>query len=240
MHMRHIFLDTETTGLDVEKGHRLIEVGAIEYINRKPTGRQFHYLLNPEREVDPGAAHVHGYTWADLKNKPVFASIADEFMEFVKDGELIAHNADFDSGFLVSELERMNHPLSLFDQVKEIHNSVTLFRKLDPGHRSYSLDNVRTRWGLSNEGRELHGALLDCELLAEVFYKIESNAEHKIFDYNNLPDRRPVQRISADPARPLRVAQVPQEELASHREYLQRLRPEEASATPRSASRRSP
>lgn len=252
--VRHIFFDTETTGKFPEKGDRLIEVGAVEYINGEFTGRQFHKLINPECEVHPEATRVHGYTWNDLKGKPVFRDVADEFLDFVKDAELYAHNADFDSKFMILELKRMAHPRSFLDTIVELHNTITLFRQLNPGERSYSLDNVLARLGISTQEREEkgHGAILDAHLLARATYTMQRSRPHrtvntvvdengnkredvsytllprdpneKIYDYRNLPDRPPVQRV-ATLNKPLVAVQLNADELSAHNAYLARLRP---------------
>ncbi|MEY3573384.1 MAG: hypothetical protein RJA77_1299 [Pseudomonadota bacterium] len=173
--MRLVILDTETTGLKVEEGHRVIEIGAIELQNRRPTGRRLHVYLNPEREVDEGAAQVHGLTWDQLRDKPLFSSIAHEFEAFIEGAELIIHNAPFDVGFLNAELARLGRP-----PVSEIAGAVTdslrLARDLHPGQRN-SLDALCSRYGVINEHRVLHGALLDAELLSEVFLAMTRGQE---------------------------------------------------------------
>jgi DNA polymerase-3 subunit epsilon len=165
--MRLVILDTETTGLRVEDGHRVIEIGAIELLNRRPSGRRFHVYLNPEREVDEGAAQVHGMTWDQLRDKPLFSAVAGDLVAFIEGAELIIHNAPFDVGFLNAELARLGLPV-----VSELAGGVTdtlrMARDLHPGQRN-SLDALCARYGVINEHRVLHGALLDAELLSEVY-----------------------------------------------------------------------
>ena len=173
--MRLVILDTETTGLRVEEGHRVIEIGAIELQNRRPTGRRMHVYLNPEREVDEGAAQVHGMTWDQLRDKPLFSSITTEFEQFIEGAELIIHNAPFDLGFLNAELSRLGRP-----KVSELAGTVTdtlrMARDLHPGQRN-SLDALCARYGVMNDHRVLHGALLDAELLSEVYLAMTRGQE---------------------------------------------------------------
>jgi len=165
--MRQIVLDTETTGLEPEEGHRIIEIGALEMIERRQTGRSFHVYINPDRDVEDGAMAVHGITNEFLSDKPRFSDLADDFIEFIRDAELIIHNAPFDVGFLNAELAR----LSSATRVEEhaiILDTLPLARELHPGQR-VSLDALCKRYDVDNSGRDLHGALLDSELLAEVY-----------------------------------------------------------------------
>lgn len=246
MNVRHIFFDTETTGFDPDQGDRLVELAAVEYINAQFTGRIFHELINPERDVPAATTAIHGHTTESLRNKPVFSQIADSFIDFVSGGEMFAHNADFDSRFLVSELKRAGSAHSLLDVVADIQNTVTIFRKLNPGERSYSLDNVRLRLKLSNEEREVkgHGALLDSHLLAEAFYAMQRwvptkdgtllvREEHqRIFDYSSLAPRSPVHRLVADPARPLVRAGLNADEFAAHCDYVKGFHPDAVLTAP--------
>ncbi len=165
--MRQIILDTETTGLNAKSGDRIIEIGCVEMVNRRLTGNNFHYYLNPERDSDPGALAVHGLTTEFLSDKPKFAEIADALCEFVRDAELIIHNAPFDLGFLEAEFERLGRPR--FDShVSKVIDTLVQAKELYPGKRN-SLDALCERYGVSNAHRTLHGALLDSELLAEVY-----------------------------------------------------------------------
>jgi DNA polymerase-3 subunit epsilon len=165
--MRQIILDTETTGLEPAQGHRIIEIGCLELINRRLTGRQFHVYLNPERDVDVGAFKVHGISTEFLQDKPYFHQVSDEFMAFVKDAELIIHNAPFDIGFLNAELQRLSLPLTL-DGHCQVLDTLLLAKQKHPGQRN-NLDALCKRYNVDNANRELHGALLDAELLAFVY-----------------------------------------------------------------------
>ncbi len=165
--MRQIVLDTETTGLNPKSGDRIIEVGCVEMVNRRLTGNNFHFYINPERDSDPGALAVHGLTTEFLSDKPKFAEIADELCEFVRDAEIIIHNAPFDLGFLDAEFDRLGKPR--FDShVLKVIDTLVQAKELYPGKRN-SLDALCERYGVSNAHRTLHGALLDSELLAEVY-----------------------------------------------------------------------
>jgi DNA polymerase III subunit epsilon len=166
--MRQIVLDTETTGLEVAQGHRIIEIGCVELVNRRPTGRTFQRYLNPERAVDVGAEAVHGLSSQFLANQPKFAQIVDAFLEFVAGAELIIHNAPFDVGFVDHELGRLPPPQRLLTDACAILDTLALARRLHPGQRN-SLDALCKRYGVDNSNRDLHGALLDARILADVY-----------------------------------------------------------------------
>ncbi|MEH6593115.1 MAG: DNA polymerase III subunit epsilon [Halioglobus sp.] len=166
--MRQIVLDTETTGLEVSQGHRIIEIGCVELVNRKLTGSHYHCYINPEREVDQGAMEVHGISNEFLKDKPVFNQIAQDFVDFVAGGELIIHNAPFDIGFLDSELQRLERGYAPLEDASSVIDTLIMARRKHPGQRN-SLDALCQRYGVDNSGRELHGALLDAEILADVY-----------------------------------------------------------------------
>jgi DNA polymerase-3 subunit epsilon len=165
--MRQIVLDTETTGLNPRSGDRIIEIGCVEMVNRRLTGNNFHYYINPERDSDPGALAVHGLTTDFLSDKPKFVEIADALCAFVNGAEIIIHNAPFDLGFLDAELERLGRP-KFGEHVSRITDTLVQAKELYPGKRN-SLDALCERYGISNAHRTLHGALLDSELLAEVY-----------------------------------------------------------------------
>lgn len=165
--MRQIVLDTETTGLEPEEGHRIIEIGCLEMVNRRLTGREFHRYLNPERSVEYGAVQVHGLDDEFLGDKPLFAEIAADFLDFIRGAELIIHNAAFDIGFLDAELARLSEPVRVAD-CATILDTLELARELHPGQR-VSLDALCRRYEVDNTERSLHGALLDAQLLAEVY-----------------------------------------------------------------------
>lgn len=167
--MRQIVLDTETTGLEHADGHRVIEIGCLEIYDRRVTDRHFHVFLNPDREIESGALQVHGITNEFLADKPRFADIVDEFLDFIRGAELIIHNAPFDVGFLNAELARLARSETvLIHEVASVLDTVVLARELHPGQR-VSLDALCKRYEVDNSGRDLHGALLDAELLAEVY-----------------------------------------------------------------------
>ncbi len=165
--MRQIVLDTETTGLNAKSGDRIIEIGCVEMVNRRLTGNNFHYYINPERDSDPGALAVHGLTTDFLRDKPKFAEIIDALCEFVRDAEIVIHNAPFDLGFLDAEFERLGWP-RFGSHVSGVIDTLVQAKALYPGKRN-SLDALCERYGVSNAHRTLHGALLDSELLAEVY-----------------------------------------------------------------------
>ena len=166
--MRQIVLDTETTGLEVSLGHRVIEIGCVELKDRRPSGRTFHRYLCPDREVEAGALAVHGITNEFLATQPRFAEIAAEFLGFVRGAELVIHNAAFDVGFLDAELARVEGQATRITELCEVLDTLLLARKLHPGQRN-SLDALCRRYGVDNSGRDLHGALLDAKILSEVY-----------------------------------------------------------------------
>jgi len=219
--MHKIFFDTETTGISHERGHRLLEIGAVEHDEKGVfTGRQFHHLINPERDVPDEVVRIHGHTYAKLKHCPKWADINDEFCEFVRGASLYAHNADFDSGFIIMEMKRCESKEKLFDIIHDITNTVSTFRAMDPGHKSYNMDNMMDRYGIDRSSRTYHGALLDSQLLAELYYKVLREGKVQIHDYTTLTERAPIARIPADPNRPLIVTPVDERLMAAHREYL--------------------
>lgn len=213
--MRKIVVDTETTGLDPKQGHRIIELAALELEGRKVSMRRFHRYLNPEREIDAGAAAVHGLTYERLQNEAKFADIAVSFLEFIEGAELIIHNAPFDMGFL-------NHELSLLG-MPPLQNSVVdtlrVAREMHPGKKN-SLDALCSRYEVDNAHRSLHGALLDTELLAEVYFAM-TRGQHSLLDDAETPVARKPAQLSTDASRPkLRVLQASAEELAEHAQQL--------------------
>lgn len=166
--MREIVLDTETTGLEAFQGDRLVEIGCVELLNRIPSGQTFHRYINPERDMPEGAFKVHGLSAEFLKDKPLFADIADEFLEYIGDAPLVIHNAAFDIGFLNAELERASRPLIGRDRMVD---TLLLARRKHPGGPN-RLDDLCNRYGIDNSKRTKHGALLDAELLAEVYQEL--------------------------------------------------------------------
>ncbi len=167
--MRQVVLDTETTGLEASQGHRIIEIGCVELFSRRATGRHFHCYLNPEREVDEGARVIHGMSLKDLADKPRFADIAAEFTQFITGAELIIHNAGFDVGFLDAELGRLSSSVPVrIASLCQVLDTLSLARDMHPGQRN-NLDALCKRYSIDNSHRELHGALLDARILADVY-----------------------------------------------------------------------
>jgi len=214
--MRTVVLDTETTGLEVERGHRIIEIGCVEMVNRRLTGQRLHVYLNPEREIDEGASRVHGFTWDMLKDKPTFREVADDFVSFIRDAEVIIHNAPFDVGFLNAELARLSRdPMEKL--VATVTDSMRIARELHPG-QSKSLDALCGRYGVSNEHRVFHGALLDAELLAEVYLAMTRGQE----TFDDLLEEDPNDLPPLDPGLLSRliVIEPTPEEIAAHEAML--------------------
>ena len=166
--MRQIVLDTETTGLETSQGHRIIEIGCVELFNRRLTGRHYHQYIKPEREIDAGAQAVHGISSAMLADKPVFARIADEFLQFVGDAELVIHNAAFDIGFINYEMNMLRPGFGSISDRCHVIDTLLMARAKHPGQKN-NLDALCKRYGVDNSQRELHGALLDAEILADVY-----------------------------------------------------------------------
>ena len=171
--MRHIVLDTETTGFNAETDDRLVEIGALEVFNYVPTGKVFHKYINPQRDVSAGAVAVHGLTYERLQNEPLFAEIYDEFMDFIGDAPLVIHNAEFDMRFLRAEAKRLGMPPLPFDRAID---TLAIARKKFPGAPN-SLDALCKRFGVDNSGRIYHGALLDAQLLADVYLELAGGAQ---------------------------------------------------------------
>jgi DNA polymerase-3 subunit epsilon len=172
--MRRIVLDTETTGLEPAEGHRIIELACLELSGRRPTGRHFHRYVNPERAIDWAASEVHGITAEDLQDKPRFGDIADEFLEFVAGAELLIHNAPFDVAFINAELERLGRPR--LESVCRVEDTLEMAREIHPGKKN-SLDALCERYTVDNSKRTLHGALLDAQLLADVWIAMTRGQE---------------------------------------------------------------
>lgn len=228
--MRQIVLDTETTGLEWKKGNRVVEIGCVELLERRPTGRTWQQYIHPEREFEPGAQEVTGLTLEFLADKPKFAEIADAFLAFIEDAELIIHNAAFDVGFLDHELSLLGpHYGRLRDRVRGVEDSLELARQRYPGQRN-SLDALCRRLGVDNAHRQLHGALLDAQLLAEVYLALTSGQGEIGFGGDGEGDSRgavamptmfaPVDGVAA--ARPrVRASEA---ELAAHEQRLAAIR----------------
>ena len=222
--MRQIILDTETTGLEASQGHRVIEIGCVEIVSRRLTGRHFHRYLNPERDIDEAATAVHGITRAQLAREPRFAEVAEEFLAFVEGAELVIHNAAFDVGFLNAELRRLGGERAPLDNLCRVLDTLALAREMHPGQRN-SLDALCKRYGIDNSRRELHGALLDARILAEVYLAmtggqsaLELSESRAAVSTLGLPSAR-WQR----PAEALRVVVAEGEEAAAHEALLDRV-----------------
>ncbi|OIR07102.1 DNA polymerase III subunit epsilon [mine drainage metagenome] len=215
--MRQIILDTETTGLEFKLGDRVIEIGCVELVGRRLTQRRFHHYLNPERAIDAGAQAVHGLTSEFLQDKPKFAEIADEFMDYVRGAELVIHNAAFDVGFINNELGLIG--LAPLGQVcAGVVDTLRLARELHPGRKN-SLNALCERYAIDHSGRTLHGALLDAELLAEVYLAMTRGQESLIMDLDVAPSS-PVQSDPRDAHHEIRVLRASSEELREHQRVL--------------------
>ncbi len=222
-HDRQIVLDTETTGLEHRQGHRIIEIGCVELINRKLTGNNYHVYLNPDREIDQGAIEVHGITNEFLADKPRFVDIYEQMMAYLSGAELIIHNAAFDVGFLDAELEKISGYTTRINTVCGVHDTLIQARKMFPGQRN-DLDSLCRRYEINNSHRELHGALLDAEILADVYLAMtggqtaltletssgaqDSGGKYQGLDYSSLP---------------LVTVQPSNQELSEHQAWIERL-----------------
>lgn len=218
---REIVLDTETTGLDPAE-HSIIEVGCLEIFDRRITGRSFHEFCNPGRSIDQGAAAVHGITMEQLRDKPPFSGIADALLEFIGDANLVIHNADFDMGFLAAEFNRCGRAED-WPPPGQVIDSLKLARNKHPNQRN-SLDALCKRYEVDNSGRDLHGALLDAELLADVYLRLtggQNSLSLGAAEQASGPTRSVADVIAA--LGPPRLAQTPPEEQEQHRAYLQLL-----------------
>ncbi len=221
--MRQIVLDTETTGLEPSAGHRIIEIGCVELVERKLTGNTFYQYINPQKIVDDGAIEVHGITNEFLEDKPYFADIYDDFLKFVQGAELVIHNAPFDVGFI-------NHEIALLEKssgrsLKKIEDYCTILdtlkmaRDMHPGQKN-TLDALCKRYYIDNSNRELHGALLDSEILADVYLAMTGGQTRlTLSDSDEAGHEETIQRLSAD-REPLKILRATEEELINHENYL--------------------
>jgi DNA polymerase-3 subunit epsilon len=222
--MRQIVLDTETTGLHISEGHRIIEIGCIELINRKLTGRRYHQYINPERAVEEGALAVHGITNQFLEGKPVFRDVVDEFMVFIQDAELIIHNAAFDLSFIQHELNLTKKNYGEIKELCRVTDTLLLARQLHMGQRN-NLDALCKRYSIDNSNRELHGALLDAHLLAQVYLAMTGGQSSLFEDVQvakTVSEETGKTRILQN-TKPLLVLKATEEELIAHQEYLELL-----------------
>ncbi len=221
--MRQIVLDTETTGLDPKQGHRIIEVAGVEFVNRRPTGRHIHFYLNPEREIDSGATDVHGFTWDMLRDKAKFADVVNEFLEFARGAQWIIHNAPFDVAFLDEELKRVNLP-SVAAVAADVIDTLALARERFPGKRN-NLDALCERFGVSNAHRTVHGAMLDAQLLAEVYLAMTRGQDSLTIDIA-VPMTIVDGTLATETLAAVRVLTPSADELELHRSYLAELQRE--------------
>lgn len=219
--MRQIVLDTETTGLEPEQGHRIIEIGCVELINRRLSGRHFHQYVRPDRQIDPAAYAVHGISDEVLADKPPFSEVAEEFLSFIAGAELIIHNAPFDVGFLDHELARLEGDQVRIQSHCKVLDTLALAREVHPGQRN-SLDALCKRYAVDNSARDLHGALLDAEILAEVYLAMTGG--QATLDLAAAPSAgvsRGRAGVGASPGRsPLRVIRASDDECDAHGQRL--------------------
>ena len=220
--MRYVVLDTETTGLNVDDGHRVIEIGCVEIENRSLTGREYHQKINPVREVDKGAEEIHGMNAAQLKIYPKFEGIVEEFIEFIKGTTLIIHNAEFDKGFLDTELARAGKP-NLSEICNTIIDSLKLARGLHPMKKA-SLDALCIRYGVDRSMRDLHGAILDARLLADVYLAMTRGQESLIIEEGGLGKNTKLFQNSDIITKQIFVRRASSDEEMAHRQYMEKLR----------------
>ncbi len=216
--MRQIFLDTETTGLEHKQGHRIIEVAGVEMVNRRLTNRHFHKYVNPERAIDEGAQAVHGISLEFLTDKPKFAAIAADFLDFIRGAELVIHNAAFDVGFLNAELARLKLP-PIGEVCAGVVDTLKMAKELHPGKKN-NLNALCDRYEVDNSHRTLHGALLDAEILAEVYVAMTRGQESLMIDLGQAPAAAAEITMSTGQRRPTRVLRASIEELAAHEQVL--------------------
>jgi DNA polymerase-3 subunit epsilon len=220
---RIVVLDTETTGLNPQEGHRIIEIGCVELVKRRLTGKRFHVYINPDRIIDEGAIAVHGITNQFLDDKPHFEQIVEDFIEFIRGAELVIHNAPFDVGFINHEFSRLNNKAGTVTDYSEVFDTLAYARKKHPGQRN-SLDALCKRYGIDNSHRNLHGALLDAEILADVFLFMTGGQSSLLDEVQSGMDesslKTDVKRVSGDrPA--LKVIRCNDEELTAHQQRLE-------------------
>jgi DNA polymerase III subunit epsilon len=219
--MREIVLDTETTGLDPADGHRVLEIGAVEILHQSLTGKVFHVLINPERDVPQDAVRVHGHNFAVLKDKPVFASVVEDFLAFIGDSKLVIHNAEFDMRFVNAELARLGLAAIGMDRVVD---TLALARKRHPGAPA-SLDALCDRYRIDRSRRVRHGALLDAEILVEVYCELTGGRQRSLVFGEGLGDAeaRVVAAIPRSGPRPVRASPVERPETNAHLRYIESL-----------------
>ncbi len=217
--MRQIFLDTETTGLEHKHGHRVLELAGVEMVNRRLTNRHLHFYINPERDSDPGALAVHGITTGFLADKPKFAEIAADFLDFVRGAELVIHNAPFDVGFLNAELNRLDLP-PLAEVCGGVCDTLKMAKELHPGKKN-NLNALCDRYDIDNSHRVLHGALLDAEILAEVYLGMTRGQESLIMALDESNETDTTLQVTTFERRPLKIVRASDDELAAHGKNLE-------------------
>lgn len=218
--MRSIVLDTETTGLDIAEGHKIIEIGCIELIDRKITGNVFHQYISPNRKIDEKASKVHGITDDFLKDKPMFSEIINDFLSYLADSSLIIHNAPFDIGFLKKEFDDANFNPDLVDKGRNIYDTLKTARSMTPGKRN-SLDALCERYEVDNKERDFHGALLDAKLLAEVYLKM-TMGQTKIMGLSENSKKLKIEEVDLIENRERRVIHANEAELTKHEDYFKK------------------
>ncbi|WP_375327012.1 DNA polymerase III subunit epsilon [Candidatus Tisiphia endosymbiont of Nemotelus uliginosus] len=220
--LREIILDTETTGLEPKDGHRIVEIGAIEMVNKVLTGKHFHFYINPERDMPNEAYRIHGISGEFLKDKLLFKQIAEEFLIFIKDSKLIIHNAAFDIKFINYELSLLNNPSIEFLELSNTIDTLALARKMFPGMKA-SLDALCKRYKIDNSARKLHGALKDAALLAEVYVELTGGRQVS-FDISNKAQIAAVEiTTSGIKYKNIVVVKPTKEELRKHKEFLEKI-----------------
>jgi DNA polymerase III subunit epsilon len=219
--MREIVLDTETTGLDPADGHRVLEIGAVEIVHQSLTGKVFHVLINPERDVPQEAVRVHGHSFAALQDKPVFASVADDFLAFIGEAKLVIHNAEFDMRFVNAELARLGRAAIGMDRVVD---TLALARKKHPGAPA-SLDALCDRYRIDRSRRVRHGALLDAEILVEVYCELTGGRQRSLSFGGALADieARVIEAVARSGPRPLRERSIERSEISAHLHHIESL-----------------
>jgi DNA polymerase-3 subunit epsilon len=224
--MRQIVLDTETTGLSTAQGHRIIEIGCVEIVNRRLTGREFHRFLNPDRDIDEGAERVHGISRESLETEPRFPEIVDELLEFLSGAELVIHNAEFDVGFLEHELRLMEHPNPAIGDHATVLDTLVLAREMHPGQRN-SLDALCKRYEVDASKRDVHGALIDADLLARVYLAMTGGQTALSLDTARQVETGPEASVGerrSGAHYDLAVVRATADECAAHEALLARLR----------------
>ncbi len=225
---RQVILDTETTGISTAEDHRIIEIGCVEMVNRRLTGQTFHQYINPHREIDAGAIEVHGITNEFLADKPSFEDVAEDFLQFIEGAELIIHNAPFDVGFIDHELKKLKGEKRRVNNLCSVLDTLKMARDKHPGQKN-NLDALCKRYDVDNSNRELHGALLDAEILADVYLAMTGGqvsmllaAEEEV-ETKSSSDNEVEETLSSVPSRKLRVIRASEEELAAHEAMLEKV-----------------